>query len=86
MARFVFRARRVWDATGAAPGGTRGAGDARVAQVDSLIAMGQFALENLRIASYLDKRAFLYVLGVVIKVKSSTDYKIDWRLEKIQEE
>jgi hypothetical protein len=60
--------------------------DARVAQVDSLIAMGQFALENLRTASYQDKRTFLYALGVVIKVKSSTDFKIDWRLENIQEE
>jgi hypothetical protein len=63
-----------------------GRADAQVAQVDSRIAMGQYALEHLRTASYQDKRTFLYALGVVIKVKSSTDYKIDWRLEKIQEE
>ena len=60
--------------------------DARIEQVDALIAMGDRAMGHLRSATWQDKRTFLYALGVVVRVKSMSDYKIDWRLEQIKEE
>jgi hypothetical protein len=48
--------------------------------------MGSRALEHLRTANYRDKRTFLYALGVVIRVKSMADYKIDWRLEQVNQQ
>lgn len=60
--------------------------EARFEQIDAVIRMGTNALEHLRQADYQDKRTFLYTLGVVIKVKSMTDYKIDWRLEQINDQ
>lgn len=59
--------------------------DTKLAQVETLIELGSRALDNLRAADYQDKRTFLSALGLCIRVKSLTDYKITWRLDQIME-
>lgn len=65
---------------------TLGGSDMRVGQIESLIEMGTIALDHLRTATYEDKRMFLFALGVVVRIWSSTQYKIEWRLEELGEE
>jgi DNA invertase Pin-like site-specific DNA recombinase len=60
--------------------------DVQVEQIESLITLGSQAVSQLLQADWRDKRTFLYALGVVVKVRNLSDYKIGWKLDHIGDE
>jgi site-specific DNA recombinase len=58
--------------------------DVRIEQIEDVIALGSQARDKLLEADYQDKRTFLYGFGVVLQIKSLTDYHIGWRLDHLE--